>query len=404
LIWRDGHSNSIGYIDFQWIKEFNLQTRINKSRILVLPSSYMYSSAWHDQIPCNNKYVYRAPIAGELQFCDFRDSVSDSMISVQEYVKSFGIPFIISKKLNTLPLLEILRNIKFAHYDTSHPDIVNNRKKMYRYGIDEYILSTTYIMKEYRDITIYNHSHWLYLYIAWGKHFGNTLNPVFVSFAVLVYYLFYNNEIKLDDNDWFGIIDKIEKLRNKNTLKNDVKLMNFFNDLIGSTNPNDAIEKFGVFLSIFPNKYHIQDCVFNRGNLGDFSVSIRYFFQNLLEKKIDKEILKNYFKIVLANTSKYNIYCSNTSVMHPFEWCIEPYLIRKNQTYDKINCPKEYYSTGFYDDDAPNDKVIMRTPKDIKYIFQKVGKYDITTSVYGMSEPININDIISGKNNYYSSI
>jgi len=402
LIFRDGHANSIGYVDAQWIREFNQSCKNNKKQIYMLPSNIFYSNAWHDVATCGTKTYNIAPIAGQLQFANFTDE--NQFMNNYDLVRSICLAFIVSNN-NKIMLLEKLRQIKFAHYDVNNADLIAKRSKMYRYGIDEYILTSFYEINEIKNKTIYNHDIWMIHLLNSKTIEYNTktiLNPIFVAFNVILYYLIKTTKANLNDTNWFDIVTKTESLRNSQMLKNSVEFKKFINVIGGH---NDVLD---IFVSILPNKYHIRDIVFNQDyNVGlganDPKKSISEVFKTLIGESYGEDKMDEYFKNVLNKSSIDNIYCSNIAITYPLDWCVMPYVFRKNEHMDKSNCPPEYYATGYYDVKILNDKVILRTPSDLHTIVNEVGKINISNEIYNKSINLNNDELISvvGNNNQY---
>ncbi|ARF09836.1 hypothetical protein Indivirus_4_8 [Indivirus ILV1] len=404
LIFRDGHSNSIGLNDSQWIRELNRVCKIHKKDIILNHASNYYSSLWHDIAKCGDEIYKIAPIAGQPQFCNYTNN--NKFIEDGQLVKTIGMAFIVSKKNNNLPLLEILRKIPFAqHHDNKHPDVINKRAKMYRYGIDEYILTSYYGIDEIKQKTIYNHNMWIAAFVLWIKGFyykqldKHILNPIFVAFNVILYYLVYSGKIKSTATDWYQIFREIESLRIKTNLENNQVFDSFMKEMgLENLSKVDQLQKFGLFLSIIPNKYHLTETVYNVDGVvaGDNlnKTSPELVFKNLTNESYTDELAKKFFKDVFMKSSLYNIHCSSISLAFPLDWCTKPYLFRKNEEMDKQNCPTEYYATGFYDVEMPKDKIILRTPKDLDAIINVVGKLTIQDTKYSEGMPISADDLV----------
>ena len=403
LIFRDGHSNSIGLNDSQWIRELNRVCKIHKKDIILNHASNYYSNAWHDIAKCGDETYRIAPIAGQPQFCNYTDN--SKFIEDEQLVKTIGMAFIISKQYNNLPLLEILRKIPFEHYDDKHPDVVNKREKMYRYGIDEYILTSYYGIDEIKQKTIYNHNMWIAAFVFWIKGFyykqldKHLLNPIFVAFNVILYYLIYSGKIKSTATDWYQIFREIESLRIKADLENNQVFDSFMKEMgLENLSKADQIQKFGLFISIIPNKYHLTETVYNVDGvvLGDLLniKSPELVFKDLTDTSYTDEFAKKFFKDVFTKSTLYNIHCSSISLAFPLDWCTKPYLFRKNEEMDKQNCPTEYYATGFYDVEMPKDKIILRTPKDLDAIINVIGKLTIQDTKYAEAIPISEGDLV----------
>lgn len=335
LIWRDAHATTVGFNDSLWIKKcFNIGFS-QKRHFFLMPTSIEYEPQWNDTVKCliNGQYYTRSAIAGMVQFMNFTDT--DDFLPYDIYKQSIGMTFL----LNNINQLEIKQH--------RPGDNIKNDNTEYKYGIDEYINSSFFVLDYFRKKSLYYSHFWFFrIYNNWG----NKSNYITRAEILLIIYLV--NTHKFDGNNEytrFDFIREIEKLRNDITLKD-----------------NNALR---FILSIYPTKYHINMTIFNFTKIEfdkwvDTKIKINDVIQKYKDEIKDESEKKYYDNLTEDNLKKLGMSCKNTAINNAIEWCINPYLTDFNE--DDIICHPANYFSGFYFDEPPSlNSGLLRQPDDI---------------------------------------
>ena len=381
FVWRDAHTNCIAYNDYLWISELN--NRYNNEIIYFLPISIGYERMWHENVKCdvNDLSYKRTAIAGVVQMINPNFSQDDNL-----YLKTIGLPFIINVK--QLPLKEARRdNDKYLHY---------------KYGIDEYILSSLFIEDEIKKYSIYFNYKMEDEIFNFSKYkYSNEKNYFYYLITAQVLIL---NILKIVDKPKIiDVIKKIEELRESKDIKNTA---------------------LGFLLSMIPNKYHIGDILFSYSipipsiydepGYHEFSIytttldldDINKIYTNNNTKMIEK--LKNINSIDFNfETLKYfGINCTDNLIINSvLEWCQHAYI--KKLTPNTIDCTSANYYSGFYNEKPPSlDIGILRQPSDLIHavnaLYNNNLKLKLNKSDYKLNVKTKnlITDIEFNKDNY----
>lgn len=292
LIWRDGHACTIGKYDAEWIQELNGVCKTHKKELFMIFNSVFYRPPWHDKLICNNKEGNMGTGAGIVQFCNYTDS--NYFIPDDILVSSINLPFIIYDQS------------KLLLYDMRSND---SDVKGYNYGIDEYILTSLFTIKYYRDRSIYFVAYWLDAVLL--NDLGDQKSPINIAFSYLLYYLNHIKQVDLESGARFiDIIKQIEKLRYKNDLLQDHQFIKYANELGIST--TELVEKFRLLLNIMPSKYHYVNTVFN--NDGNEITYNKILDDTIYKQHISEEIYKN--DIQISNYTYTSPYATNLQTIY----------------------------------------------------------------------------------------
>ncbi len=332
LVWRDCHSNGTAYNDYLWINEMNKLSKKQNTKLYLIPTSIDYMNLWHDIVKSDvdKKYYLRSAIAGIVQFID--STSSEQIFTNNLYNRSIGITFLLDKNDN-LPIL-----------DHRHLGAKPNQIK-YGYGIDEYINSAFFNMDEIKKNSIYFMHYW-------SNNIFVPFNTFRIEELILIKYLQEQNLLeKTNEISKYEFLKKIEKLRNDNSLLN-----------------NEALK---LVLSIYPNKYHSNICIFSNldGGGNDFynvKHNINEVIRNL--ENNDKFIQENTSNITLDKLKNMNITCNSSAISSSIEWNIIPY--RNNHSdKDLQSCPSTDYYSGFYNDIKPLENNTLTQPSDLENVY-----------------------------------
>ena len=240
-----------------------------------------------------------------------------------DYLCSIGMAFTIDTK-NEIPL---------KNHRPKSSDVLE-----YKYGIDEYVLSSLFIMDYFKNKSIY-------------------FNQVFDIFNVNDIYKFVVLII-------LQYLFNMKLITEKSTVKDFIQIIENYRNM--KDFPNDEIKKcFRILLAILPTKYNYIFTLYNNTH------SIKILNQNIYELYLEKlnkiketEIIEN-DELSLEKLKKLGISCNKTTIGTASEWCIQPYIYKVS---NETNCPAENYFSGFYYEDPPSlDIGIIRQPSDIKY-------------------------------------
>ena len=416
LIWRDGHTNCIAYGDSQWIGEFNKLSRENKKELYMIPTSIKYEQVWNDYDVCDNKLIRRSAIAGIVQFTNYTDE--KRFIPYNVYCQSIGLPFILND--NDLLILMKERPDQFIWWK-------NQSVNKYMYGIDEYTLSSLFMIDYYRKKSIYfnhyflsdtlNKSHFI-------NYFGTVmLDPIFISACFILYYLFKLNMLdKTKTYSKYEFIKKVEYIRqNQSEFQKNLNLSLalsifptkwHFNHTIFASDDNrefleieerhyinyNILKLLLIYSKLFKNEYNLVELEKEYGNLSENELK-----NNIIVKTITDEQVDNFYNDK-QNLNKLNITCDSSAIASPVEWCTRPYFYKFNKP-KQHECPAIDYYSGYYNELPPSAKIgILRLPTDLKRTINdlEVNTFDkkLELSKYQNSDFsksfINVDDTSSG--------
>ena len=415
FIWRDAHSNCIAYNDNLWIKELNKYK--DDKTIYFLPHSLGYIREWHDYVKCDGddeKDIYiRSPIAGVVQMINPKFSEDDNL-----YLKTIGLPFIIQvfkpPQPPELPLEEARRELLVAR--ASGNLFVHRR---YKYGIDEYILSSLYIEDKIKKYSIYFNykmeSEIFNFYEEYLKHdyvlVADYWNYLFTAQVLILNLLKIVGKTKIID-----VIKMIEKLREDEDIKNTA---------------------LGFLLSMIPNKYHIQPIIFsydiykpdpdddkpddkkfsiytttleldtiNNDFFDEKSKMKNNFFFNKKSEMIEKLKIINFDNFNFDTLKDFGINCKDNLIINSIlDWCQHSYI--KKSTPNTVYCTSANYYSGFYNEKPPSLNIgILRQPSDLIYavnaLYNNNLKLKLNKSDYKLNVKTTnlITDIKDNKDNY----
>lgn len=331
LVWRDAHTNCIGYNDYLWINELNKYANDYKE-LYFLPNSLGYIPDWHDIVHCssNDKYYKRSIVAGIVQVINTKMYSNDEI-----YLNSIGLAFIVDNK-NELPISE--HRLKGMHY-------ANNKALLnYDYGIDEYVLSNFFIIDYIKQRTIiFNNKR------SW---------ELFVFDRKEKYYYYMNNAIMFILN----FLLKEHRIQNETSIKYIMKEIEYLRH-----SPNLGNE-IGLLLSFIPNKYQVDWAMFNNFDLKNITDKVINIKKTISDyHKGDQNIIKKLDNITRDNLEYFGLNCkTNATNMIILDWCQYPYLEKDN--ISKNTCPPANFLSGYYDEIPPSlDIGILRQPYDLKF-------------------------------------
>ena len=350
-IWRDGHTNQIGYNDAQLIKTFNDSVKNSETKLFnLLPSNYKYQTEWHSKALCpadKNRFITRSAIAGIVQMANFTET--SEWLSDKLYYNSIGMLFLIDTEDKVM--------IKY-HREKGRAEYLKKDFKEYEYGIEEYIFNVFFMLDDFKNNNLYFQDRFISQIIGDNSYLNlavpeNTWFTLWFALWNILKYIKEKENIK--QLTGFEIINKIENLRNDTTITGNTK------------------KWLGFLLSILPTKYFISNTIFNKSaNQDDIKstlvkIDLEYNLNKLAEKyNIYK---KNISDFTWDDLKEVGINCNTPIVTSGVEWCIEPYL--KNT----INCPPEDFFSGFYYENPSVLKYgIFRNPTELKELVKFVDK------------------------------
>ena len=346
IVLRDAHTNCSLYNDYLWINEINYFSKSNE--IYFLQKSPGYVSQWHDFSICDNNYYQISALAGIIQ-------ITNSIISDNDliYLQTIGLPFIINNSnKDYLPIVYHRPTVSHIYYNTLNE---------YKYGIDEYIITSLYIVEKInKNIILFNYNgEWEAFnlfepFVLYNNSFDDYYYYKNIALIFIIKYLLNYNKINIVSN-LYDIIKAIELLREDTKFDNNI----------------------GYLLSLIPNQYHNKFTVFNNNivtnniNLND---KIREFFtyhKYILHKfKGDLSVIDKLNKITKENLDFFGLNCKNNAItMNILNWCHYPYLTK--DMISKFNCPSANFFSGYYNELPPSlDIGILRKPSDLKYVIE----------------------------------
>jgi hypothetical protein len=383
FVWRDAHSNCIAFNDNLWIQELN---KYKDKTIYFLPHSLGYIRPWHDYVKCDGdgeKEIYiRSPIAGVVQMINPKFSQDSNL-----YLKTIGLPFIIDL-FKRLPLEKARSGL--------------HKLRSYKYGIDEYILSSLFIEDEIKKYSIYfNYKLEDEIFNFSEYKYSNEKN--YFYYLITAQVLILNILKTIDKPKIIDVIKRIEELREDKDIKNTA---------------------LGFLLSMIPNKYHIGDILFS------YSIPIRSIFDepgfhkfSIYTTTLDLDYINNIYtnnntemieKLKRINFDNFNfdtlkdfgINCTDNLIINSIlEWCQHAYI--KKLTPNTIDCTSANYYSGFYNEKPPSlDIGILRRPSDLEYavdaLYNNKLKLKLNKSDYKLNVKTKnlITDIKLNKDNY----
>ena len=348
-------------IEVEWIKSFNNLGKNNKELLYLLPCTTQYCKPWHDLIKSNidNKYYQKSALAGmTIQMCNFTDS--ESFFDIDTYIQSIGLPFLLDKNDELI--------------------LFKNCSHLYDYGLDEFILSSFYIIDSIKKKSIY----------AKPIRISNILNmtleyydEVSISFMLLFLYLYDN----------YGLLTYYDKLlmnNNKTTLKNFINSIEILRKLLFGIKYK-YFDKIILLLSIVPTIYNIPEIIsedyfdelryniYNREiNINDTINNILNIFDELYDIKVDRN---NLYKLYSSKKilTKLNINWATSIINSTNEWNTYPYY--KDIKSNNYNFYAGLYLSGVYSHKLPNNTSILRSPNDLKHaynVLKRSGSMELT--------------------------
>ena len=339
LVWRDAHTNSLGYNDFKWINELNKICGKKKNRLFFLPASLDYRTGWHDKTLCkvNNSQVIQAAIAGIVQFVNFTND--DNFIPFEAYKQSLGMIFLLNLE-NELPLK--------IHRPWGYATHMNQWKSEYEYGIEEYCFSSFFILEFFMSNSIFYNHHFI------GRVFNLFYDndKVGISEFLLFKYMVDNNIIEKNKKlSRFELIMLIETLRNNFLLKDNKVL--------------------SLLLAIYPTKFFFNETVFSLDdNAYKFCTTDLKSYEDRLA--VIPQKLKEFGEFTMENLHKLDINCYTTIISNAIEWCTEPYLYHKERVLPSCD------PFGFYfDNQQSNDIGFLRSPNDLDHVINIMEKNNL---------------------------
>jgi hypothetical protein len=365
----------IGYNDYLWIKKINEISKEKKIQLYFLPNNYQYvNSQWHDFIKSDiieNKYYKNAPIAGVIQITNFTDS--KQFISDNLYYKTIGVAFLINSDNDIL--------IKHHRPITCGRDNLEGETYEYLYGIDEYILSSFFRIKEIKDNSLYYNFMWIYSIFRY-----NNREVMFYCEYLLLFYILNTN--KITEISYIDFFKNIELLRNSKVQDNLI---------------------LNLILSIYPNKYKLHPIIFSITKKSDIDflkkrISLDMIFENI-KKSVDpthfveslefiaKSMIDNVYDKteLLINLYRLKISCLSSIYYNSYELDIKPYLdvddyyfyddddgfIRpSNKSYISNDlCKNNKYFSGYYNTYPLSLNFgLLRSPDDLSYAIDNLYK------------------------------
>jgi len=357
LIFRDSHTNCIGYNDNEWIKSFH-QLVNETTEIYLLPLNELgYTKCWHNLV--KHKYLdkieSKSVIAGHIQMINSNNT--NYWINNEIYFQSIGLAFMING--NKL----ILKNHR--PYQLYGKNIL----KDYEYGIEEYIFDFFFNMPHFLSKSIYlNYRFSQQANLYDNRHIilnsdgtideeliRQNLGTVLGKTTALLFNYVYD---KLSEYfTLFNLINEIENIRN-------IKKSNLYDHMAAN---NEEFNILNLLISIYPSKYQIVNTIFNNKDN-------KLLFTSLMNKLYFKEKIMSILDLhnldlTYYNLNTLNINCSHTVFNSPIESFQNSYLYGK----DILQCHSGDYYSGFYDVRPPNVNIgILRTPNDIKNVFETI--------------------------------
>ena len=351
IINRDAHITSIGTNDAEWVKGFKTSSLATNGKYFFNPSSLEYRGVWHDFKKCfnNSKVIIRTGLPQGL-FSTSNYTNDDTMFSIDEWKKSYGLGFIIKNDED----IALINHIPF--------DPLNNRRD-YRYGLDEYLSGQLFEIESILERTIFlNYRSAPYVFgnrnlrnfttpAYFDRHYRYQTCPNNASFWISLIIL---DKLGLlnDEETSMDLILKVERLREEENLTE--TLSPYLKKLLSQA------------LAILPNKYKTWRTLYNL----DSPRHGLSFIDNYYKLNNIKDILSNLNSstkmkdnlIDKINNETFTLPCHNSLSSYPFNFC------DTEGTKNTINtpCTISDFTTGFYFENPPNiDIGILRKPSDL---------------------------------------
>jgi len=371
IFWRDPHTNAMGYNDYILFNEFITASRKEKKPLYLLPSSHFYRPDWNDKIKCdiNNSIITRSAVAGWVQMSNF--SNRNEWLIDKDYYASIGLAFLLD--------------------NNNGPALIKHRPTgKYNYGIDEYVLSSLFMIDNFKQNSIYlEHTYPDRFYNTGGMGWQTPQDHVYIF---LLFYIIQkaikekNNKLK-EKVMFTDIIREIEILRSISKEELDKKLQT----------DEEEYECLRLLLGMMPNKYqmlyfiqdppHTADMSINKVNSDHNNIydneKINDSFYTWIETKVNN--IKDYEKLTYDNLKKKGLSCRYLTLLPVTNICQNVYVFDKkmglrknylesnNKIIQEVDCPAENYFSGFYNDKPPTLYIgINRRPQDIPIAIQAI--------------------------------
>ena len=362
FVYRDGHTNQVGYNDAQLIESFNKASRNSEKKIYnMIPDNPYYMAPWHSFVNCPadpQDLVIRSAIAGVVQMSNFQDT--PQWLSNDVYYKTFGKAFI----------LDDMNVVSFKNHRPLQDKGGGNIVSAYMYGIEEYMFSTLFYLEYFKNKNVYYPYKFLSEVFRFYKE-GSNLNkisivefgkPIQTSALILFLYLRRLNKLSRTFT-FFDFVYQIEQLR--------------------ENPPSNQEERkwLGFILSIYPTKYFIQPTIFNQGfpeRLGEGKQRTPEVLQPIDGDAIYNEVLgwddfseynTDMSQFTWEKLNKHSITCNTPIINSNVEWCTFPYL------KEGTPCPPQPFFSGFYSEKPKClEYGMFRCPKEIKGVIDILDK------------------------------
>lgn len=317
IIWRDGHTNSIGKYDSEWINNFKKYCKENDLTKFLLPKSNYYEQYWNGKIQCNTNKYFKSPIAGQIQFYSSLYPVTE-LIANEIYFETVGLPFIVHN--DTLPFEKERNNFIKLNVEGKE-----SKKKYfsYGYGIDEFTLTNLFNNDYIKSISLY--FNFVFLSNIIQKtcdyrigHLKN-INPLFIVFNLLS---IIHNICKSSVFDTQIVMKDLLEFNEKLKANPDEYVNMFIDNAVRAKiypeikdieNIRDILKSIILkLLDIFPTKYNIVETnylISSNDNIFDnnFSLNSKKLYLNVFMKDL-------YLLLPSANVSNVgniNLMCKN---------------------------------------------------------------------------------------------
>jgi len=373
IFWRDSHTNGMCYNDNILFDKFYTESKKEKKPLYLLPASHGYRPGWNDTIKCDidDSINIRSAVAGWVQMSNF--SNSEKWLEDNNYYASIGIAFLLDN--NKKPAL-----IKLGGIDR------------YKYGIDEYVLSSLFVIDHFKQNSIYL-EHTYPGHIIRVNTIYNS-NPMKTAYKFLLIYIIKkamnNGTNKLKENVTLkDVVRELEILRSIS--KNDLDRNLLDNE--------EEYECLRLLLGLVPNKYqilgfihsassnHILPIPINNGkNMYDGNNLSTTLVDWLEMAKIDGVNVRydniNDYDLTYDNLKKKKLSCRHLTLLPVTDFCQNRYVFDNNSQLrtkyinedgngnlitQEVDCPAENYFSGFYYDNPPTLNIgINRRPHDFR--------------------------------------
>ena len=358
VINRDAHITSIATLDAEWIEKFRDVSLTKKGKYVFNPSGPNYKGNWHDFKKCfnNDKSYYTRTGLPQGLFSLSNYTNDESILSLDEWRKSYGMAYLLDNKENIV----LIKHIPYGG---------DNKRKDYRYGLDEYLAGQLFEIESILKRTIFlNYRPDPYVYASsnfnktkedFNIHWKYLTNPEISSLYFIIIILLKLKLVRDKFITSFDLMKKIELLRKD---KKYTKTLTKY-----------QINLLRQALAILPNKYKSWRTLYNLD-------SPRHNFKNDWYKPIN--IIRQYDNLKRAENMRINFLdkiknetfelpCSDSLRWDPFYYC------KVEGKSNKINtpCPTSDFTSGFYYENPPNIEVgILRSPYDLIHVANSMEK------------------------------